>query len=159
MRAIAVEKILGRLLVLLAGLLFVVALAGCPSSEPPEGIQTEPIHPERADSPAARLQEARQLNAEGKYDEAIAIVEELMALAPQPQAELFAYRGVALRGKGDLRAALADFRRAVELKPDMELAMKQIAEIEAELSAAEPETETPADTETGEDEGKDEKPQ
>jgi hypothetical protein len=73
----------------------------------------------------ARLGLARVVMWQGRYDESIALFD---AIEPQ-DAETIEGRATAAYWSGDFRTAARDFRRALELDPNRELARASLAEI------------------------------
>ncbi len=78
------------------------------------------------DFPAALLLQARIMTGEGKFDEALGLIDKVIAAAPA-DAEAWYDKGIALaRGKADAAGAIAAFTKAVTLKPRHVLARSDL---------------------------------
>lgn len=73
---------------------------------------------------------ARSFAAEGRLDEAFALLDSLLADEPDDFAAHLAY-GELERDRGNPDAALSHLRKALETRPDAEFVARRIAEIEA----------------------------
>src|SRR6266568_4155209 len=78
--------------------------------------QVEAPQPKLAESPETAITEARRLAQQGKFDEAIGLLEALAA--KQPDAKDLAHElGVVYYKKGDYLKAVASFKKALEEEP------------------------------------------
>ncbi|HYA49337.1 MAG TPA: tetratricopeptide repeat protein, partial [Burkholderiales bacterium] len=88
------------------------------------------------------LSRARELEAGGQPDEAIRAVQSVIASDPEPTAAAYEILGACDMAKNDLGRAVADFRRAVELDPQLtnvHYRIGWIAEKQGRLDVAEAE--------------------
>lgn len=101
-------------------------LLGCPPSAAPP---SEP--PDEATAPRDPIEHAQQLLAQGKPDEALAVVEDALASRPD-DAELWFSKGVALRTLGQTDAAVEAWQKALSLNDELVAARHGLAALELE---------------------------
>ncbi|MCH7701332.1 MAG: tetratricopeptide repeat protein, partial [Planctomycetes bacterium] len=82
-------------------------------------------------SPKVYLGYGAVLGKLGRFTDAIAVINDAIGLTDQ-DADLFAARGVAHRGAGDLSEALEDFSLAIQLRPGATLFLQQRPQVLAE---------------------------
>lgn len=85
--------------------------------------------PEEAQLPRLEIQAYRYLE-EGKIDEAVATVEELLAAAPQDSKRAHKLHGDLLVRKGDRKQALASYRKALEIDGDYIVARLALGDVQ-----------------------------
>ncbi|HPH95209.1 MAG TPA: Hsp70 family protein [Anaerolineaceae bacterium] len=92
------------------------------SADPPSSIPASPTAaPEILSSPApaslSPLDRADQNLAAGRFDEALAALQEMTELVQKKKAAVYYQRGLTLEKKGSLQEALMDFQQALRLDP------------------------------------------